>query len=95
MIFSCVVPFKRKRKKIPDLSLPPCTYGEFFKKYLEEGGVVCIFFLSFFLLAVERENESTNVLISKLIIRTKPKRFDLVRLLLEQKQNVSICSQII
>jgi hypothetical protein len=24
MIFSCVVPFKRKNKKIPDLSLPPC-----------------------------------------------------------------------
>ncbi len=24
MIFSCVVPFKRKKKKIPDLSLPPC-----------------------------------------------------------------------
>jgi hypothetical protein len=27
--------------------------------------------------------------------KTKPKRFDWVRLLLEQKQNVSICSQII
>jgi hypothetical protein len=25
MIFSCVVSFKRKKKKIPDLSLPPCT----------------------------------------------------------------------
>jgi hypothetical protein len=25
MIFSCVVPFKRKKKKNPDLSLPPCT----------------------------------------------------------------------
>jgi hypothetical protein len=25
MIFSCVVPFKRRKKKIPDLSLPPCT----------------------------------------------------------------------
>ncbi len=24
MIFSCVVPFKRKKKKIPNLSLPPC-----------------------------------------------------------------------
>jgi hypothetical protein len=24
MIFSGVVPFKRKKKKIPDLSLPPC-----------------------------------------------------------------------
>jgi hypothetical protein len=24
MIFSSVVPFKRKKKKIPDLSLPPC-----------------------------------------------------------------------
>jgi len=33
-------------------------------------------------------NESTNVSISKLIIGTKPKRFDLVRLLSEQKQNV-------
>jgi hypothetical protein len=31
----------------------------------------------------------------KLIIGRKPKRFDLVRLLLEQKQNVSICSKII
>jgi hypothetical protein len=38
------------------------------------------------------QNESTNVSISKLIIGTKPKRFDLVRLLSEQKQNVSICS---
>jgi hypothetical protein len=26
MIFSCVVPFERKKKKIPDLSLPPCIY---------------------------------------------------------------------
>jgi hypothetical protein len=34
------------------------------------------------------QNESTNVLISKLIIGTKPKRFDLVRLLSEQKQNI-------
>ncbi len=25
MIFSCVVPFKSKKKKIPDLSLPPCS----------------------------------------------------------------------
>ncbi len=25
MIFSCVVPFKRKKTKIPDLSLPPCS----------------------------------------------------------------------
>ncbi len=33
-------------------------------------------------------NESTNVSISKLIIGTKPKRFDLVRLLSEQKQNI-------
>jgi hypothetical protein len=33
-------------------------------------------------------NESTNVSISKLIIGTKPKRFDLVCLLLEQNQNV-------
>jgi hypothetical protein len=24
MIFSCVVPFESKEKKIPDLSLPPC-----------------------------------------------------------------------
>jgi hypothetical protein len=40
-------------------------------------------------------NESTNISISKLIIGTKPKRFDLVRLLSEQKQNVSICSKII
>ena len=35
-----------------------------------------------------KRNESTNVSISKLIIGTKPKRFDLVRLLSEQKQNV-------
>jgi hypothetical protein len=30
MVFGCVVPFKRKKKKIPDLSLPPCTwiYGQ-------------------------------------------------------------------
>jgi hypothetical protein len=27
MVFSCVVPFRRKKKKIPDLSLPPCTYS--------------------------------------------------------------------
>ena len=40
-------------------------------------------------------NESKNVSISKLIIGTKPKRFDLVRLLSEQKQKVSICSKII
>ena len=40
-------------------------------------------------------NESINVSISKLIIGTKPKRFDLVRSLSEQKQNVSICSKII
>ncbi len=26
MIFSCVVPFKRKKKKIQDLSLPPCMF---------------------------------------------------------------------
>jgi hypothetical protein len=24
LIFSCAVPFKRKKKKLPDLSLPPC-----------------------------------------------------------------------
>ncbi len=24
LTFSCAVPFKRKKKKIPDLSLPPC-----------------------------------------------------------------------
>jgi hypothetical protein len=24
LIFSCFIPFKRKQKKIPDLSLPPC-----------------------------------------------------------------------
>jgi hypothetical protein len=24
MIFSCIVPFESKEKKIPDLSLPPC-----------------------------------------------------------------------
>ncbi len=24
MVFSCVVPFRRKKKKNPDLSLPPC-----------------------------------------------------------------------
>ncbi len=36
-------------------------------------------------------NESINVSIS-LIIGTKPKRFDLVRLLLEQNQNVLIWS---
>jgi hypothetical protein len=33
-------------------------------------------------------NESTNISISKLIIGTKPKPFDSVHLLLEQKQNV-------
>ncbi len=26
MIFSCAVSFESKKKKIPDLSLPPCTY---------------------------------------------------------------------
>ncbi len=26
LIFSCVVSFKRKKKKIPDLSLPPCIF---------------------------------------------------------------------
>jgi hypothetical protein len=26
MVFSWVVPFRRKKKKIPDLSLPPCIY---------------------------------------------------------------------
>ncbi len=30
MIFSWVVPFKRKNKKIPDLSLPPCSYPFYF-----------------------------------------------------------------
>ncbi len=25
MIFSCAVSFESKKKKIPDLSLPPCT----------------------------------------------------------------------
>jgi hypothetical protein len=40
-------------------------------------------------------NESTNVSIPKLIIGTQPTRFDLVRLLSEQKQNISICSKII
>jgi hypothetical protein len=23
----CIIPFKRKKKKIPDLSLPPCIYS--------------------------------------------------------------------
>jgi hypothetical protein len=32
LIFSCVVPFKRKKKKIPDLSLPPCTFDIFMIK---------------------------------------------------------------
>jgi hypothetical protein len=32
MIFSCVVPFKRKKKKIPDLSLPPCISPDLQKK---------------------------------------------------------------
>ncbi len=40
-------------------------------------------------------NESINVSISKLIIGTKAKHFDLIRLLSEQKQNISICSKII
>ncbi len=41
------------------------------------------------------QNESTNVSISKLIIGTKPKPFDLVCFLWEQKRNGSICSKII
>jgi len=32
---------------------------------------------------------------SKIFIGTKPKRFDLIRLLSEQKQNVLICSKIV
>jgi hypothetical protein len=36
MIFSFAVPFKRKKKKIPDLSLPPCIVEcsdfDFFEK---------------------------------------------------------------
>jgi hypothetical protein len=52
----------------------------FFQKYLEEGGVICIFFLSFFLLAVERE------------IETKAQTFRYRSLLSEQNQNVLIWS---
>ena len=48
--------------------------------YLEEGGVVCIFFLSFFLLAVERE------------IETKAQTFRYRSLLSEQDQNLLIWS---
>ncbi len=48
--------------------------------YLEEGGVVCIFFLSFFLLAVERE------------IETKAETFRYRSLLSEQNQNLLIWS---
>jgi hypothetical protein len=81
MIFSCVVPFKRKRKKNSGfIAATLYIYGEFFKEYLEEGGVVCIFFLSFFLLAVERENE------------TKAQTFRYRSLLSEQNQNVLIWS---
>ncbi len=43
---------------ISDAGSRRAVSGEIFKKYLEEGGVVCIFFLSFFLLAVEREIET-------------------------------------
>ncbi len=49
-------------------------------RYLEEGGVVCIFFLSFFLLAVERE------------IETKGQTFRYRSLLSEQNQNILIWS---
>ncbi len=52
-------------------------------------------FLVFKIFSFEVQNESTNVSISQLIIGTKPKPFDLIRLLSEQKQNVSICSKII
>jgi hypothetical protein len=48
--------------------------------YLEEGGVVCIFFLSFFLLAVEWE------------IETKAQTFRYQSLLSEQNQNLLIWS---
>jgi hypothetical protein len=66
--------------------------GDFQKVFRRGRG--CLHILSFFLSACcgkGDRNESTNVL----IIGTKPKRFDLVRLLSEQKQNVSICSKII
>ncbi len=69
----------------------------FFQKVFRRGWG-CLHILSFFLSACcgkGDRNESTNVSILKLIIGTKPKRFDLVRLLSEQKQNVSICSKII
>ncbi len=72
-------------------------HGGFFQKVFRRGRG-CLHILSFFLSAccgTGDRNESTNVSISKLIIGTKPKRFDLVRLLSEQKQNVSICSKII
>ncbi len=49
MIFRCVVSFEKTKLKFRIYRCHP-VYGEFFKKYLEEGGVVCIFFLSFFLL---------------------------------------------
>jgi hypothetical protein len=42
MILSCVVPFERKKKKIPDLSLPPCIARAAFafplRKQLKELG---------------------------------------------------------
>jgi hypothetical protein len=40
-------------------------------------------------------NESTKVSISKFIIGTKPKRFDLVHLFSERKHNFLICSKTI
>ncbi len=48
--------------------------GEFFKEYLEEGGVVCIFFLSACCGKGDR-NESTNVSIYEAYYRNKTKTF--------------------
>ncbi len=78
MIFSYVVPFKRKRKKIPDLSLPPYIRWVFQKVFIRGRG--CLHILSFFLLAVERE------------IETKAQTFRYWSLLWEQNQNVLIWS---
>ena len=52
---------------------------------LAENKVQKSFFI-FEIFSFEVRNECTNVSISKLIIGTKPKHFDLVRLLSEQKQ---------
>ncbi len=46
MIFSCAVPFKRKKKKIPDLSLPPVDKsGVGVAKYLSVSACCRVGFL--------------------------------------------------